>query len=102
MNLNYGYDKDSLTSFAASADPSFDSHNLVIDFDGEVVLDPEVHFPHVALSCYKFSTRIKDKSLRSPMMVAALYDALEVVFESLHEDAIPRINSSDDQMAVAA
>lgn len=82
MNLNYPYDKASLMALTQTADKKSDIHTLVIDFDGEVVLDPEIHFPGVEVSRYKFHTEIEDKSLRDVTSLAALYDSLEEMFNA--------------------
>jgi hypothetical protein len=87
MNLNYRYDKNALMALINSADESMLEHNLVIDFDGEVIIDPEKRFPNAALSAYKFCTKIKDKTLHSNMMISALYDALEIIFNKLNSDS---------------
>lgn len=102
MNLNYGYDKDTLMTLINSADRSLSEHNLVIDFDGEVILDPEKHYPHVPIASYKFATTIKDKTLHSSMMATGLYDALEIIFDKLNQqDAMIR-EYSNREMNIAA
>ena len=80
MNLNYPYDKAALQALTQTADKKFDVHTLVIDFDGEVVLDPEVHFPGVATNRYKFCTQVPDEQLRDEVRLAQLYDALDEIF----------------------
>ena len=80
MNLNYPYDKASLQALTQTADKKLDVHTLVVDFDGEVVLDPEVHFPGVAVTKYKFCTELHDEQLRDEVRLAALYDALNENF----------------------
>lgn len=95
MNLNYGYDKDALMTLINTADGSMLEHNLVIDYDGEVIIDPEKHFPNAALSAYKFCTKIKDKSLHSSMMVSALYDALETIYNKLIKEENYNIDNRD-------
>ena len=80
MNLNYPYDKASLMALTLTADKKLDVHTLVVDFDGEVVLDPEIHFPGVPVSRYKFCTEVREDDLRDELQLAALYDALDEVF----------------------
>ena len=82
MNLNYPYDKASLKALTQTADKNLDIHTLVLDFDGEVVLDPEIHFPGVAVSRYSFCTQVRDEHLKDEVQLAALYDALDEVFNS--------------------
>jgi hypothetical protein len=83
MNLNYAYDKQALEALIAKADKSLDEHNLAIDFDGEVLIDPEKDFPNVPLQAYQFASRIRNASMREPIMVTALYDSLEMIYQTL-------------------
>ena len=80
MNLNYPYDKASLMALTLTADKKLDVHTLVVDFDGEVLLDPEIHFPGVAVTSYKFCTQLHDEHLRDEVQLAGLYDALNENF----------------------
>jgi hypothetical protein len=86
MNLNYPYDKASLKALTLTADKELDVHTLVIDFDGEVVLDPEIHFPGVAVTRYKFYTQVPEEHLRDEMQLASLYDALDENFNGRGND----------------
>ena len=80
MNLNYPYDRASLNAFSLIVKGKLQVHNLVVDFDGEVLLDPELCFPNVPLTKYKFYTLIDDKRLRDAVSLASLYDALDEIF----------------------
>jgi hypothetical protein len=80
MNLNNPYDKASLQALTLTADKNLDVHNLVVDFDGEVVLDPEIYFPGVPVTKYKFCTEVHDEHLRDEVRLAGLYDALNENF----------------------
>ena len=80
MNLNYPYDKASLQALTQTADKKLDVHTLAVDFDGEVLLDPEIHFPAVAVIRYKFCTQVHDEQLRDEVRLAGLYDALNENF----------------------
>jgi len=84
MNLNYAYDKQELVALASTADKKLADHFLVIDFDGEVILDPEKFYPGVPVSSYKFYTRIDDASLRHETGMASLYDELERIFNAIN------------------
>ena len=81
MNLNYPYDKASLQALMLTADKKIDIHSLVVDFDGEVVLDPEIRFPEVEISKYKFCTEVRDENLRDDVQLTSLYDALDEIFK---------------------
>lgn len=101
MNLNYNATPEQLRDLIESAQHT-STHNLVIDFDGEVVIDPEVHFPTVPLEKYKFSTKILDASLRHEPTAQALYAALYVIYDSLDESRLPAYASSEEDMGIAA
>ncbi len=101
MNLNYGYDKEALEALIATADVNKYEHNLVIDFDGEVIIDPEYYFPAVPLDKYQYSMVIMDSSLRQHGMTGALYDALERIYVSLNVKSI-KVNFGRSHVSKAA
>jgi len=81
MNLNYDPTETEFLAFVASADRQLDSHSIAIDYDGEVIIDAEKHYPHVPSDRYKFFTHIRDISLHSMDMLMALYKSLRLIFE---------------------
>lgn len=101
MNLNYSATTEQLSELIQMAQHT-STHHLVIDFDGEVVIDPEVYFPDVALDKYKFSTRIMDATLRNEQTAQALYAALYVIYESLQEPMLPAYVTGESDMGIAA
>lgn len=98
MNLNTDATREQLQDLILRATHTT-MHHLVIDFDGEVVIDPELYFPEVALDRYQFSTRIMDASLRDEETAQALYAALYVIYDSLQEPTIQMPLESDLGMA---
>ncbi|MBS1623080.1 MAG: hypothetical protein JST83_03605 [Bacteroidetes bacterium] len=97
MNLNYGYDREALKALVGTADTTLEEHNVVIDFDGEVIIDPEKQFPNVPVAAYKFAAVIADKVLRSSIMINAMYDSLEDIFFKLS-----RTTEYDGELGIAA
>jgi hypothetical protein len=97
MNLNYDSSHTSLLELIATADTSLETHNLAIDFDGEVIIDPELYFPQVPLEKYKFCTHVRDISLRKSEMVQALFRSLITIF-----DRDMYYMDHDDKMRIAA
>ena len=81
MNLNYDLTQEALQELIATADRTITSHNIALDFDGEIIIDPEKHYPNVDIRRYKFCTHVKDASLRSKEMVEALYRSLVAMFQ---------------------
>jgi hypothetical protein len=82
MNLNYDPTEAALLSLISTTDSSMDIHNLAIDYDGEVIIDPEIHYPGVAVDRYRFCAHVRDASLRNIDMVKALCYSLLKVFET--------------------
>jgi hypothetical protein len=82
MNLNYPYDKASMKALTLTADKALDIHTIVVDFDGEVVLDPEIYYPGVEVSRYQFCTQVPDEHLRDEVRLASLYDGLDEIFNA--------------------
>jgi hypothetical protein len=58
MNLWYKPSIDHLKELIDNAVPSFKEHNIALDYDGEVIIDPEIHYPHVPIHRFKFHTQI--------------------------------------------
>ncbi len=81
MNLNYDTSQHALMALISQADQSVESHTIAIDYDGEVLIDPEIHYPAVDIARYKFCTHVKDASLRNDYMIHALYKALFSIYE---------------------
>jgi hypothetical protein len=76
MNLIYDQTPDALQELAVVADRSLPVHNIAVDFDGEVIIDPELHYPNVDLRRYKFCTQIRDASLRNARKIQDLHQVL--------------------------
>ena len=95
MNLNYGYDKDAMMELISTADRTLDQHNIAIDFDGEIILDPEKNYPDVSLDKYLFATHIHDQSITESNMIRALYDALEYVYYRLKDESHRTISKNN-------
>ncbi len=85
MNLIYDQTPDAISELIVKADKSLFVHNVAVDFDGEVIIDPERHYPDVDIKRYKFCTQIKDASLRNVKKMQALHRVLMSTFkEQLH------------------
>jgi hypothetical protein len=81
MNLNYETTETDFLAFVASADRQLDTHSVAIDYDGEVIIDAEIHYPHVPSYRYKFFTHVRDVSLDSMDMMISLFVSLRFIFE---------------------
>ena len=58
MNLFYDPSLLALRQLVNNAKASQPVHNVAVDFDGEVIIDPELHFPNVDINRYMFHTNI--------------------------------------------
>jgi hypothetical protein len=87
MNLNYDTTPEALKEFIMNiAAPSMADHNIALDYDGEVLIDPELHYPDVDIKRYQFCTKVKTSVLRTDEVVKVLQEALLTVFETQHKD----------------
>ena len=100
MNLNYDSSHMALLQLIATADASLDTHNIAIDYDGEVIIDPELQYPNVSLDRYKFCTHVRDISLRNTEMVKALFRSLLTIFDWDMYYIVD--NRGDNKMSIAA
>ena len=82
MNLNYDQQPEALIELLATADQTLPAHHIAVDYDGEVLLDPEVQYPHVPLHRYRFHTRIWEAGMRSTQKVRELHSALITLLHS--------------------
>ena len=80
MNLHYEPTILELRSLISTAQKSLTSHNIVVDFDGEVIVDPELKYPGIDLDKFKFRTRISNLAQANDRMLKALYNDLTSVF----------------------
>lgn len=76
MNLFYDPSILGLRQLVDTADKSLSTHNIVIDFDGEVIIDPEKKYAGVGLNRYKFRTKLNHSVLKSAEDLKALFHTL--------------------------
>ncbi|MBS1596193.1 MAG: hypothetical protein JST90_17915 [Bacteroidetes bacterium] len=76
MNLNYDQQPEALIELLAKADQSISDHHIAVDYDGEVLLDPQVQYPHVPLHRYRFHTRVWQAGMRSTQKLRELHHTL--------------------------
>jgi hypothetical protein len=91
MNLNYHTTETEFLAFADSADRQLAIHSIAIDHDGEVIIDAEIHFPHISSDKYKHYTHVRDISLHNMSMLKALYRSLRLILDEgfRHNDDQP-------------
>ena len=76
MNLFYDTSISSLRQLVETADKSLPVHNVVVDFDGEVIIDPETKFAGVNLSRFKFRTQITQAVKSDARLLRTLFQTL--------------------------
>ncbi|MBS1686103.1 MAG: hypothetical protein JSS76_15265 [Bacteroidetes bacterium] len=81
MNLFFDSGASALRDLVASADPKLYVHNIAVDYDGEVIIDPELHYPAVDLDRYKFCIQVRKSSLHNMRKLQTLYQALLSTFK---------------------
>ena len=95
MNLHYDHSTPALIELIAKADTKLLSHNIALDYDGEVIIDPELHYPQVDLKRYKFHTQIRSASMRNMRKIQALLTALH----SAYRESLRAIGGHDVRIA---
>jgi hypothetical protein len=72
MNLFHNPSVEDLQSLLKNAAETKNVHDVVLDYDGEVLIDPEVINPHLDdLSKFKFRVQLSEFSKHALMMGAA-------------------------------
>ena len=85
MNLNYDQSQESLKALLAKASKEIPSHYVAVDYDGEVIVDPDLRFPEIDVKRYKFCTQIRNASLSNLRKIQALHHALlDTLSERFH------------------
>jgi hypothetical protein len=80
MNLFHHHSVDELHSLIQNSPDNRNVHDVVLDYDGEVLIDPQLDHPHVDLNKFKFRLQLSDFSKRALDMGSAslryLYNTL--------------------------
>jgi len=71
MNLFHNPSVDDLRSLLNSAPETKNVHDVVLDYDGEVLIDPQDNQPNLDLSKFKFRVQLTEFSKRAVMVGAA-------------------------------
>ena len=76
MNLNYDQSPETLIQLLATADTNLPAHNIAVDYDGEVIVDPEVQYPHIEVSKFPFRVQIANAAIRSSQKIKEVHALL--------------------------
>lgn len=76
MNLFYDPSALALCQLIGKASKSLSAHNVVVDYDGEVIIDPELHFAGVDLNKFKYRTLISNPDKANERNINTLLNSL--------------------------
>lgn len=86
MNLFYDPSIFALRQLVDTTTQKETEHNIAVDYDGEVIVDPEKQYPQVDLNRYKFHTRVKfdsDSKLRDLFReLVAIFNASNAIVQN--------------------
>ena len=71
MNLFHNPSVDELQSLIQSASATKNVHDVVVDYDGEVLIDPQVSQPNLDLNKFKFRVQLTEFSKRALSLSSA-------------------------------
>ena len=94
MNLFYNPSITELRQLVDSANNSVDKHNVVIDFDGEVIIDPEMKYKGIPLSKFKFHTTVTESVKNNARSLKALFETLLEAYHGNRFQIERRFNSA--------
>ena len=80
MNLFYDTTLINLYQLIDKADKSLPTHNIVIDYDGEVIIDPEKKYTGININRFKFCTQITDAVNRDTKKLTELFETLYTAY----------------------
>ena len=80
MNLFYDPSIAHLRQLVDTADKSLLANNIVIDYDGEVIIDPEKKFACVELSRFKFRTQVTQAVTEDMQSLLNLFETLRAAY----------------------
>ena len=86
MNLFYQPSIADLRQLVKAGKKSLSVHNIVVDYDGEVIIDPETKFADVGLNRFKFHTQIGQSVKGNARNMKILFETLLAAYSnnSLH------------------
>jgi len=94
MNLFYNASIADLRQLVDSGHKSLDKHHVVVDFDGEVIIDPEMKYEGIALNKFKFHTTISESVKHNARSLKALFETLLEAYNGSGFEIQRRFNSA--------
>jgi len=94
MNLFYNPSISELRQLVDSGHKSLDKHHVVVDFDGEVIIDPEMKYKGISLNRFKFHTTISESVKNNTRGLKALFETLLEAYNGNGFEIQRRFNSA--------
>ncbi len=92
MNLFYDPSIVGLRQLVDTADKTLPVHNVVLDYDGEVIIDPELKFAGIGLNRFKFRTQITQAVKNDARLLKTLFQTLLAAYnENNHRIELQRL-----------
>jgi hypothetical protein len=82
MNLFYSPSLISLRQLVDTGKKSLSVHNIVVDYDGEVIIDPETKFADIGLNRFKFHTQISSSVKNNVRALHTLFETLRAAYNN--------------------
>jgi hypothetical protein len=73
MNLFYQPSIADLRQLVKAGKKSLSVHNIVVDYDGEVIIDPETKYAGIGLNRFKFHTQISQSVKNNARSMSMLF-----------------------------
>ena len=95
MNLFHEPSLAELRKLVESGQKSLPVHNIVIDYDGEVIIDPEKKYTGVSLNRFKFHTQISNTVKSNARSMRILFETLLSAYQgrAIRIEMNPRLKS---------
>lgn len=86
MNLFYNPSIVELRQLVDCADKSLQVNNIVIDFDGEVIIDPEMKYKGIDLDRFKFRAQVSQAVKTNAKSLKGLFEILMAAYYGSNAD----------------
>jgi hypothetical protein len=82
MNLFYQPSIADLRQLVKAGKKSLSVHNIVVDYDGEVIIDPEMKYAGIGLNRFKFHTQISQSVKNNARSMSMLFENLLAAYNN--------------------
>ena len=82
MNLFNAPSLASLRQLVDTGNKSLHMHNIVVDYDGEVIIDPEMKYARISLNRFKFHTQINQLVKNNARSMNILFETLLSAYQN--------------------